>query len=247
LRAAISLFSSILPGSQTEAIKTELKWLTNELAPAREIDVFVKEKIQKAAQKIVPHRGGKALESEFAARREAAFERATRAISSERYRALLLDLLEWIEVRHSGSHNDATISIGKFAPELLHRRIKKIVKAGHDLKALSVRQRHKFRIKIKKIRYATEFFESLFPGKHDRNQLARLSKHLKEIQDALGSLNDFIAHQKLAADVALKTSTQNSRARAFAAGVILGREKAALKPLMKTAVKEVTALRRISV
>jgi len=94
LRAAISLFSSILPGNQTEAIKTELKWLTNELAPAREIDVFVKEKIQKAAQKIVPNHGGEALESEFAARREAALERATRAISSERQsrRAICLSL-----------------------------------------------------------------------------------------------------------------------------------------------------------
>ena len=133
LRAAISLFSGMLPGGQTEAIKTELKWLTNELAPAREI------------------------------------------------------------------------------------------------------------------RYAVEFFESVFPAKHDRKQLARLSGHLKKIQEALGSLNDFIAHQKLAADVALKTSTQNRRARAFAAGVILGREDAALKPLMKTAAKEVSALRRISV
>ena len=112
------------------------------------------------------------------------------------------------QVGDSRSQNDASISIGKFAPKLLHRRVKKIVKAGRDLKALSVRQRHKFRIKIKKIRYAAEFFESLFPAKHDRKQLARLSGRLKKIQDALGALNDYIAHQKLAADVALKTSTQ---------------------------------------
>jgi inorganic triphosphatase YgiF len=246
LRAAISLFSGMLSGSHPEEIKAELKWLTNELGPAREIDVFVKEKIHRAAQKIVPRRGGKALEDEFAARREAALERARRATASERYRALLVDLLEWIDVRHSDSRNRANISIGKFAPKLLHRRIKKILKAAHDLKALSVRQRHKFRIKIKKIRYAAEFFESLFPGKQDRKQLARLSEHLKNIQDALGSLNDFIAHQKLATDVALKASAHDRHARAFAAGVILGREDRALQPLMKTAVKEVTALRRIN-
>jgi inorganic triphosphatase YgiF len=246
LRAAISLFSGMLSGSQTEEIKAELKWLTNELAPAREIDVFVKEKIHRAAQKMVPRRGGKALEEEFVARREEALERARRATCSERYRALLVDLLEWIEVKHSSSQKEANISIGKFAPKLLRRRIKKIIKAGRDLKALSVQQRHKFRIKIKKIRYAAEFFESLFPGKGDQKRLARLSKRLKIIQDALGSLNDFIAHQKLATEVALKTSAQDRRARAFAAGVILGREDGALKPLMKTAVKEVTALRRIN-
>ncbi|XIA64527.1 CHAD domain-containing protein [Bradyrhizobium sp. TZ2] len=33
LRAAISLFSKALPGAKTEGIKTELRWLTNELAP----------------------------------------------------------------------------------------------------------------------------------------------------------------------------------------------------------------------
>jgi CHAD domain-containing protein len=65
---------------------------------------------------------------------------------------------------------------------------------------MSARERHKFRISVKKIRYAAEFFESLFPGKREQTQLARLSGHLKKLQDALGSLNDFIAHQKMAAD-----------------------------------------------
>src|SRR5262249_2499313 len=48
LRAAITLFSKLLRDGQTDAIKAELKWLTNELAPAREIDVFVEEEIRPA-------------------------------------------------------------------------------------------------------------------------------------------------------------------------------------------------------
>jgi hypothetical protein len=66
---------------------------------------------------------------------------------------------------------------------------------------------------------------------------------LKKIQDALGSLNDYISHQKMAADVALKAPAQNRRARAFASGIILGREDEAVKPLMKAAIKEVHELR----
>lgn len=46
LRAAISRFKSVLPGNSTAKIKTDLKWLTNELAPAREIDVLVRERIR---------------------------------------------------------------------------------------------------------------------------------------------------------------------------------------------------------
>jgi hypothetical protein len=65
---------------------------------------------------------------------------------------------------------------------------------------------------------------------------------LKKIQDALGSLNDFVAHRKMAIDAALKAPRKNGRARAFASGVVLGREDQAVKPLMKIAAKEVRGL-----
>lgn len=244
LRTAISLFSGMLSG-RAEEMKAELKWLTNELAPAREIDVFVREKISHAARGHVPRRGAAAIQEEFAARRDAALERARRAITSQRCRSLLVDGLQWIEAGNKGSRMGARAPIGKVAPDMLRRRVKKMLKAGRELKNLPARERHKFRIRIKKIRYATEFFESLVSGRHDRKRLARVSGHLKKIQDALGSLNDLVAHQKMATDVALATSAQDRRARAFAFGVVLGREEEAVKPLMKTAVKEVAALRRM--
>src|SRR5207253_203396 len=40
LRAALSLFADILRDLRTAAIKTELKWLAGELAPARQLDVL---------------------------------------------------------------------------------------------------------------------------------------------------------------------------------------------------------------
>jgi CHAD domain-containing protein len=108
LRAAISLFSHFLPGQRSEKIKAELKWLTKELAPAREIDVFVKEKISRATRNVVPRRGGKAIKKQFAARRAEAFERARKAVNSERCRTLLVEVLEWIEARHKGTQKGAS-------------------------------------------------------------------------------------------------------------------------------------------
>ena len=52
--------------AKTEKIKTELRWLTNELAPARELDVFLEEKIGPVAREIISQRGGKAIAREFA-------------------------------------------------------------------------------------------------------------------------------------------------------------------------------------
>jgi inorganic triphosphatase YgiF len=247
LRAAISLFSGLLPSAKTKEIKAELKWLTNELASAREIDVFVNEKITPIARDLVPRSGGEALQREFVARRAIALERAKNAIDSERCRALLVDVLEWIEIKHGLSEPDASLPIGRFATHVLRRRIRKLRKEGQKLESLPPRERHKFRIKIKKVRYGSEFFESLFAKRREKKKLARLSKHLKKIQDALGSMNDLIAHRKMAADVALNAAPQNRRARAFVSGIVLGREDEAARGLMKTAVKEVRKMRKQTV
>ncbi|MCA6114391.1 CHAD domain-containing protein [Bradyrhizobium sp. WSM 1738] len=242
LRAAISLFSKILSGAKTEHIKAELKWLTKELAPAREIDVFLQEKVEPVAHKINPRRGARAIEREFAGRRDEALDRARNAVNSGRSRTLLVDLLEWIEAQ-DGSGKKATLEVGEFAANLLSRRVKKIRKDGKTLQEMSPYERHKLRINVKKVRYAVEFFESLFPGKREQRELARLSRHLKKIQGALGSLNDFIADSKMAADAALNAPPQDRRARAFASGFIVGHEAEQTKPLMKAASKEVRALR----
>jgi hypothetical protein len=93
---------------------------------------------------------------------------------------------------------------------------------------------------------STYFFESLFRSKRERKVLARLSTHSKKIQDALGSLNDFIADRKMAAEAALQAPPQNRRALAFASGIIVGREDEQTRLLMKAAAKELRAFRQLS-
>lgn len=247
LRAAISIFSKLLPRMRTEKIKTELKWLTGELAPAREIDVFVQEKLARFRQELAPARGRRAIEQEFKSRRERALRRAREAVSSDRYRTLLVDLLEWIETGPDLSQEAAGLPIRKFATETLRRRLKKARKIGSHLQALSTRERHKFRIRVKKIRYGVDFFDSVLAGKRQKKELARLSKHLKKIQDALGSLNDFAAHRNMASGMALDAPRPNRRARALVSGIVLGREQEGARPLLKLALAEVKKLPRARV
>jgi triphosphatase len=241
MRAAISLFGKILPAASTERIKAELKWLTNELAPAREIDVFIKEQIHPGARTIEPRRGAKAIEKQFAAKKVTAFRRAQEALDSNRFRRLLIDVREWLEMRNFRTRSEANLDVGPFAAELLCRRVRKARKAGRDLDKLSADERHKLRIRIKKIRYGIEFFESLYPDK-SRNDLADLSDRLKAIQDALGALNDFNAHREMATEAALNAPPAHRRARAFASGVLVGQEREATRKLMKAASKELRRL-----
>ena len=242
LRAAISLFSKLLSSAGTEKIKAELKWLTGELAPARELDVFVKENVEPATRDVLLRRGGQVIKQEFSQKRDQAFARARKAVNSEHFRMLLIDTLQWIEARQTISTDRGSIAIGKFAADVLHRRIRKVRKDGRDLDKMSPSVRHQLRIRVKKIRYAVEFFGTLFPSKREQKQLARLSAHLKKVQDALGSLNDFVAHRQMATDAALKAPRQHPRALAFASGVVLGREDQAVRPLVKIAAKEVRGL-----
>lgn len=244
LRAAISLFADILPRASTARIKSELKWLTGELAPAREIDVFVEESIRPIAHQGVPRRGARAIRERFAAQRKAAFARAREAVGSARYRRLLIDVIEWIEAGRPGGDDDRTIAA--YAAEVLDRRIRKARKQGKRLNDLDPKQRHKLRIKIKKIRYAVDFFRSLY-GHRDRKQLADLSDRLKQIQSALGSLNDFMAHRELATEAALAAPPANRRAQAFASGFIVGREREAARGLMNDAANALHRLHRLRI
>lgn len=242
LRAAISLFANILPRASTDRIKAELKWLTGELAPAREIDVFLKESIQPITEQGVPKRGARAIRKRFSRQRSAAFRRARDATMSARYRRLLIDVTEWIETGRPHVEDDRSIAV--YAAEVLDRRIRKARKQGKRLNDLEPIQRHKLRIKIKKIRYAVDFFKSLY-GDRDQKELADLSDRLKQIQSALGSLNDFMVHRELATDAALTAPLSNRRAQAFASGVIVGQEREAADGLMKDAAKELHRLRRL--
>lgn len=242
LRAAISLFTDILPQASTARIKAELKWLTRELAPAREIDVFLNESIRPITAQDVPRRGARAIRKRFSRQRKAAFERAREAVMSARYRRLLIDVIEWIEGGRPRGDDDR--SIAAYAAEMLDRRIRKARKEGKRLHDLDPMQRHKLRIRIKKIRYAVDFFESLY-GDRDRKELAALSDRLKQIQSALGSLNDFMAHRELATEAALTAPPAHRRAQAFASGVVVGQEREAADGLMKDAAKELSRLRRL--
>ncbi|TFV42735.1 CYTH and CHAD domain-containing protein [Bradyrhizobium frederickii] len=247
LRAAISLFADLLPRASTARIKTELKWLTGELAPAREIDVFLNESIRPITEQGVPRRGARAIRKRFSRQRMAAFERARAAVMSARYRRLLIDVIEWIEGRprvHDGRNDERTIAA--YAAELLDRRIRKARKQGKRLSDLEPMQRHKLRIRIKKIRYAVEFFESLYSDSQQK-ELAELSDRLKQIQSALGSLNDFMAHRELATEAALTAPPAHRRAQAFASGVIVGQERKAADGLMQVAAKELHRLRRLRI
>ena len=246
LRAAISLFSDILLDPQTDGMKTQFKWISQELGPARELDVFIKRVVRPVTDRKPNGPGAAVLARDLQQRREEAFARACAAIESTRFRDLVLDIACWIEAggwtRSTGDLNRSLREqpIVPAAADELRRRWKKVLKAGVQLDELDPKRRHKMRIQAKKLRYASEFFGGAFPGKKAMRRLRGFLAGLEKLQDALGDLNDIAVHEGLiermvnAHDAGGKQ--RESRAKeAFAAGRLSGREEARIASVLKDA------------
>src|SRR5262249_51191813 len=106
--------------------------------------------------------------------------------------------------------------------------------------ALNPGQRYKLRIAAKKLRYASEFFDGLFPGKKTGRRRKRFIAGLKELQTCLGDLNDIVVNKRLSASLVNSFTSRerrNDRAwKAFMAGRLSGREDARFSSVMKAAV-----------
>jgi CHAD domain-containing protein len=237
MRAAMSLFSSLLRDSQTRALKIELKWLASELAPVRELDVLLERVIAPVKKQNAHVDGIRSLAQELAKRREAAIIRAQHAVKSARFRVLTLEIAAWLECGQWREPDDdlvrdrGDLSIEVFAAEQLNLRWRKIRKKGKALAQLDTKSRHRLRIQVKKLRYASEFFAKLFLTKAESNQ-RKFLRTLQCVQDGLGDLNDIAVHEHLISAMGQRRSNPK---RAFAAGLLTGRENARFEAAMAAA------------
>jgi CHAD domain-containing protein len=215
-----------------------MKWLTGELAPARDLDVYMRNEIE-PLRRDAPRRGMKELTGALTLRRAAAFGKARAAVESPRYRSLLLDTLQWLEngdwAKHPRCYDHPPIE--RFAADILARRTKRTMKKAKKIRQLDTQQRHKLRIAAKKLRYASDFFGRLFAGRKAEKRLPSFKACLTDLQGCLGALNDIKVHQNLAPQLA-PGKPRAKAPRAFAAGIVYGREQSEIEPLLNAADKD---------
>jgi triphosphatase len=96
LRAALSLFNDMLYSSETDRMKRELKWLTDQLGPSRDIDVFISKTVVPSLKRHPERREFEVLADDLEKERHAAFANARSAVANDRFRRLLLDCALWV-------------------------------------------------------------------------------------------------------------------------------------------------------
>jgi inorganic triphosphatase YgiF len=201
LRAGIVLLGDVLAGEELDIITDKLRWIAQELGPARDLDVF-------AADVLEPLRAAHPDDAELAAAqrdfvelRAASYARAIGAVSSHRFRQTLLDVAAWIETGAwgAGDREQAAAPVADNAARALSRLRRKVKKRGRKLRGLSADERHKLRIAAKRLRYATEFFAATFRGKKRAKRHEQSLASLRELQDSLGLLNDIATRKAMLA------------------------------------------------
>jgi triphosphatase len=246
LRSALSLFGPMLADAESKGVKAELEWLAGELDAARDLDVFGAEVFQPALKREPELVGLLAFGARLTAAREEAYDRAQTAVGSLQFRALTLAALAWIEAgdwcasqdpMRAGLRDRPATTLA--AEEFQHRR-RKIVKKGKDLVAMAPAERHKLRIRVKRLRYACGFFESLYSGKAAKAQKT-FSAAARDLQDSLGALTDIAFSRDLAVRVAGLKEGADPR-QAFAAGALVGQAAAPTRARLKAAVRAHRAL-----
>jgi triphosphatase len=220
LRALVTAYRDTLSGEAHEYLSRELRWLQQELNPARDWDVFIATTLVPVAERVPGLQQGLEAADEL---RVVAQSRARAALDSPRYTALLIRCFLWLATGNwaAGEASILDGSVGDFAAAILHRRHRRLRKFGGKRANLSEAELHRLRLMAKKQRYVAEFFRELYPRKATGKYIAALAA----IQDVLGSLNDALVSRHLVeelerflADVPSVGPTASARG----AGVILG-------------------------
>jgi len=192
LRSAIGVFSPPVPEAETEPLARDLKWFASCLGPARDWDVFVAETLPPIEVEFGTHGELRAFGARCRALRRKVNARARRAVRSPRYQRLLLRLAGWISGEGWRASTEAPAGdalqspVTEFAALVLEKRYQQARRRGRGLAKRSPAELHRLRIAIKKFRYATDFFASLYESKTAGKSLKRLGR----LQDILGAMND---------------------------------------------------------
>ncbi len=216
LRSALSIFRHAAACPELLPLGPALRGTASQLGGARDWDVFLARTGAQVAALFPEERRLAALLAAGRRRRLAAYAGLRAHLESVEFRRLALSLACAAALRPWDGRDPAQDAVLQadteaFAAGVLARRLRQVRQAGRGLRHLPVPALHELRKDCKRLRYAAEFFQPLFPDKATR----RFIRHLAALQEALGVLNDGAAAAGLLAQL-------GRAGEGYAAGLVNG-------------------------
>jgi triphosphatase len=196
------VFRDVAQPERTQVLVESLRAALPALGVARDWDVVT----ELLERRIAPV-AGQALDFaptlRWARRRRGRARHDARAVAaSSTFQQLLVDAMIWAE--QAGS-TEASVppapvtqppTLGAFAKRQVLRLARKVERTGDGCDWSDAAARHQVRIRLKRLRYACEFFATCFKRKRVRRYL----EHLEGLQDLFGELNDIATARQLFAE-----------------------------------------------
>lgn len=186
LRSALLAFRHLVPRKAAQPIADRLRRLMPPLGAARDWDVFCEGLARAAAPP--------ALLARARAKRAGARRAARQTARSAELQAFLLRSLRWVN-EGTWSARGSLIGFAKAALQRLHG---KTLKAARRIDWADPERRHRLRIRVKRLRYACDFFSASFAGAAAQPY----GERLEALQDVLGELNDIAVARRLLGELA---------------------------------------------
>ena len=218
LRSALSLFRATIPDRERRDTARRLKWIAGQCAEAREWDVFQDELVVPLQRSLPDDRVFGDFASEVEKIRLAADARVADMLAGTQYARNILKIETWWigGGRRGPENNQAAAKAVDFSQRRIRKLHRRLCKHGGRASELDAKGLHRLRIRTKKLRYAIDFFGSLFPGK----TAGAYRTALTEIQDILGALNDIAVARPLLAAAKKRAPELSPAVFAHAADVI---------------------------
>jgi CHAD domain-containing protein/uncharacterized protein YjbK len=191
MRSAMRLFQEAIPENTAGYLEAEVKWLGALFGVVRDLDVFLlnltrfREQIER-----FPLKKKTAFENWIEKHRRAPFKSLCQAIESPRYKIFERRFMQFLE-RPLPLHPRSPLALKRVeevAPVLITEKFEAVIEQGKAVLANSkLKQFHRLRIQMKRLRYASEFMAPAYD-----DALDPFIERTVEIQDCLGELQDTV-------------------------------------------------------
>jgi len=189
MRSALLLFGEAIPAATKNHFRSELKWLGEILGKVRDLDVFLlnlpqfKMNIGRFSAK-----RQKAFADWIEMHRRLPFTELIQALESVRYKNLAKKIINYSSAKPPARPpaHLAAKKVRDAAPQIIKNNLDAVIRQGEKIIANPrLKEFHRLRINMKKLRYACEFVNGAYEGRLDD-----FIAFTVDIQDNLGKIQD---------------------------------------------------------
>jgi len=202
-RSGLSLIKNVLPDEVTEQYKADFAYLGKITGPTRDMDVYLL--YEEAYKDRLPESLQAGLHTFFenlATARRMTQQALVKELKGTRVKEILSSWGNYLNDPGEPAAKCAELPVIDIARKIIFKRYKRVLNDGLAItRKTPDAEIHRLRIQGKKLRYAIEFFSSLFP----KQEIESAIKQLKQLQNYLGDFNDLSVQQEMLQDYISQT------------------------------------------